>query len=154
MTVERARESTGRGRFLLALSLSTVTAAAVAAPLALSAVRVDSQQDLQIAPASPAEAEEPQSPTLEDPDIVDEQRNRRGNIGPAPVSEDLDSEVGDDREPEAELTTTTTAQEDDTTGDDEAESTTTTEPAPTTAVDSIEASTTTTTEVDSTQTLS
>ena len=41
MALYQRRESSGRTRFLLALSLSTVTALAVAAPLAIKAVNVD-----------------------------------------------------------------------------------------------------------------
>ena len=41
MPLYQRRESSGRTRFLLALTLSTVTALAVAAPLAIKAVKVD-----------------------------------------------------------------------------------------------------------------
>ena len=49
MYLHRPGEAASRSRFWLALSLSTVTAAAVAAPLALKAVSYDAQRD----PAAP-----------------------------------------------------------------------------------------------------
>ncbi|MEM8925409.1 MAG: hypothetical protein AAGD35_18045 [Actinomycetota bacterium] len=63
MALQQRRETPGRARFLLALSLSTVTALGVAAPLAIQALRADEVKfagtpDPQVTPTAPAEEDE------------------------------------------------------------------------------------------------
>lgn len=76
---------------MLALSLSTVTAAAVAAPLALNAVRAESDNSVRIGPAVSAEEDQaPNSPTIDETNIdFDGSRDRRGNIGIAPQTNEV-----------------------------------------------------------------
>jgi hypothetical protein len=86
MYLQRPGEQSGRGRFWLALSLSTVTAAAVAAPLALKAVSVESERNTPAyIPAAPTGEQAPGYPSTSLPGITAEDgRNMLGNIGPAP----------------------------------------------------------------------
>jgi hypothetical protein len=56
--VQQPRESVGRTRFLLALSLSTVTAVAVAAPLALQAINGPDDSGNVVDPAGPGSADD------------------------------------------------------------------------------------------------
>ena len=151
MYLQRPGEAAGRGRFWLALSLSTVTAAAVAAPLALTAVNYDSER----VPLAPAESttlpeDSPGSPTaLDMPIIVDESSDGLGNIGPA--SSETSTTVGSivtEQRPR-----TTTVQRATTT----ASTTTTTEPTtsttePTSTTESTLSTTTSTSTTDPTST--
>jgi hypothetical protein len=110
MYLQRPGEAAGRGRFWLALSLSTVTAAAVAAPLALKAVSVDAERDpaAQIG-GNTVPSTTPESPTtIELPGIVDDDRDGRGNIGPAQSTESTSTTEGDGQDEDSPDGTETT----------------------------------------------
>ena len=97
MYLHRPKEDPSRGRFLLALTLSTVTAAAVAAPLALSAVRVDSTGPAgapvnfteQIDPLAPDEDNQTETGTDDKPMLPTTVPSEgRGSIAPVPTAEE------------------------------------------------------------------
>jgi hypothetical protein len=108
---------------LLALSLSTVTAAAVAAPLALKAVSAEANDPVRIGPAVSAEEVEPNTPTIADIVIDGSRATTRGNIGLAPQT---DEAPGDSASDDDESSTTEVA-EDTTTSETEPPTTTTPE---------------------------
>jgi hypothetical protein len=151
---QRPKQPTGRGRFWLALSLSTVTAASVAVPLALKAVNAERTQR---APAAPNQEQVEVPPvetatTLFIPDIRgDEDRSGRGNIVPAPEAPSSSATESETTQTTEAATTTTTAP---TTS--EAETTVTeppTETTVTTVPPSVVESSTTTIEDDTSTTL-
>ena len=71
MALYQRRESSGRTRFLLALSLSTVTALVVAAPLAIKAVSVDESTFAANTPAAQNES------SLNNDDLLSGSTSRR-----------------------------------------------------------------------------
>ena len=80
MALYQQRDSSGRTRFLLALSLSTVTALGVAAPLAIKAVRAPESTAVAVAPV------EDDAPADTDPDsdsrsLTIDGADGRGGIG-------------------------------------------------------------------------
>ena len=80
MTLHQRWDSSGRTRFLLALTLSTVTAVAVAAPLAIQAIRAD---EVKVAgtPDRPATGEQESDDDSIDRTLTDDGGDAKGGIG-------------------------------------------------------------------------
>lgn len=152
MYLHRPGEAASRSRFWLALSLSTVTAAAVAAPLALKAVSYDAQRDPAAPGGTSVPVTAPESPTsLELPGIgADDASGGRGNIVPEPADTGSTDEVTETSPPTTRPAPTTTTEPppvETTVPTTEATTTSTSDPGPTTE-------TTPTTEVDDSSTTS
>ena len=81
--MQQPRGSVGRTRFLLALSLSTVTAVAVAAPLALQAVNGSHDTDV-LDPAGPGGIADDQLSNQEDDRSLEDDGTQQGGIGAKP----------------------------------------------------------------------
>lgn len=170
MALYQRRETSGRTRFLLALSLSTVTALGVAAPLAIQAVNADEVNFASGNPNAAATAEQ-----ADDDFFSGERANRRlsahdaeakGGIGsriPAKAQSQTSKSETDPSAPRTEEsvltnpTTTTTEATTTTSTTSSTETTTTTQPPDdtTTTTDSTtttSSTTTSTTDPDSTTT--
>jgi hypothetical protein len=105
MYLERPSDKSGRGRFWLALSLSTVTAAAVAAPLALKAVSVEvGEPPATGIPAIGFSEADPNGPSVPERDLGTAPEGGRGNIVPAP------SAVGEEEAPPVSAGSTETSE--------------------------------------------
>lgn len=85
MSLHQRRDSSGRTRFLLALTLSTVTAIGVAAPLAIQAVRADDVRFVGPADGGRDPADDDQSEGDGNPrSLTDASGDAKGGIGSRP----------------------------------------------------------------------
>ncbi len=145
MYLHRNTNKPGKGRFLLVLSLSTVTAAAVAAPLALQAVQNDADRGPSSNPttttASVGSDEDPSLPPHESVRELTSPSTRagKGNIGPGSGSAES-SGIGS--EPAASSTSSSASRPPSAPQTPATVTTTTAEP-PTTTTTTIQATTTT-----------
>lgn len=80
MTLQQRRESPGRTRFLLALTLSTVTALGVAAPLAIQAMRAD-EVKVAVPTDDPPLSDQPDDSPDNDRSLTEADGDSKGGIG-------------------------------------------------------------------------